>query len=277
MSKLLAAFCINPLLFDTKRLIPQRKGDVGQLSTKKIQTVCVTNISFNADYLAIPNNLLTHTISATGVHHIIKYAGVRALALVYGFSCIRAARPLVACYQRDARREAALFFSSPAAEAVATGNAVAMIAYLGNGSDCTNGLAIALEDVSSNTLSWNNYGSNNEAKTAAEWCSAWNTSKAVTGGTWRLPSAKDWQYMFIGCGSGESYSEPSVGMTKSYSGLASKLSTAGGTALQSGRYWSSTELIPGFIAWRLVFVGSNADFNGGYKYYDFLVRACLAF
>ena len=38
MSKLLADFCINPLLFEKKRLILQRKGDVGQLSTKKIQT-----------------------------------------------------------------------------------------------------------------------------------------------------------------------------------------------------------------------------------------------
>ena len=38
MSKLLADFGINPLLFEKKRLILQRKGDVGQLSTKKIQT-----------------------------------------------------------------------------------------------------------------------------------------------------------------------------------------------------------------------------------------------
>ena len=38
MSKLLADFCINPLLFEKKRLILQRKEDEGQLSTKKIQT-----------------------------------------------------------------------------------------------------------------------------------------------------------------------------------------------------------------------------------------------
>ena len=38
MSKLLIDFCINPLLYEKKRLILQRKGDVGQLSTKKIQT-----------------------------------------------------------------------------------------------------------------------------------------------------------------------------------------------------------------------------------------------
>ena len=155
--------------------------------------------------------------------------------------------------------------------------AVAMIAYVGNASDCTNGLAIALEDVSSYTLTWKNSGSNNGGKTAAELCSAWNTSKAVTGGTWRLPSAKDWQYMFIGCGSGDSYSEPSSGMTRSYSGLASKLSTAGGTALQSGGYWSSTENSPGYYAWDLYFDGSNANFHIVNEGYGDLVRACLAF
>ena len=38
MSKLLIDFCINPFLYEKKRLILQRKGDVGQLSTKKIRT-----------------------------------------------------------------------------------------------------------------------------------------------------------------------------------------------------------------------------------------------
>lgn len=163
------------------------------------------------------------------------------------------------------------------AEAVATGNAVAMIAYVGTASDCTNGLAIALEDVSSNTLTWGNSGSNNGGKTAAELCSAWNTSKAVTGGTWRLPSEKDWQYMFIGCGSGESYSAATENMAKSYSGLASKLTTAQGDALQATSYWSSTESNPGSRAWRVSFNAGVATFipaneKGGYR-----VRACLAF
>ena len=154
---------------------------------------------------------------------------------------------------------------------------VAMIAYLGNASDCANGLAIALEDVSSNTLTWDNSGGNNGGKTAAELCSAWNTSKAVTGGTWHLPSAKDWQYMFIGCGSGESYSDPTMGMTRSYSGLKDKLSAAGGTALETGIYWSSTELNPGVRAWYLDFDGSDAYFYRDVEYDGYYVRACLAF
>ena len=171
-----------------------------------------------------------------------------------------------------------------------TAGAVAMIAYLGNASDCANGLAIALEDVSSNPLSWNNSGDYNGGKTAAQWCSAWNTSKAVTGGTWHFPSAKDWQYMFIGCGSGESYSDPYKEMTKNYSGLKDKLSAAGGTALKSGTfefYWSSTEYDPGVEAWFLSFRdGSSASFryiseslsyNDYVLLYYFYVRACLAF
>ena len=155
--------------------------------------------------------------------------------------------------------------------------AVAMIAYVGTASDCDHGLAIALEDVSNEQLTWDNSGNNNDSKTAAEWCSAWNTSKAVTGGTWRLPSEKDWQYMFIGCGSNESYSAPTYDpVSKSYSGLKSKLTTAQGAALQSDFYWSSTEDNSNGV-WGVVFDGSNAIFPMEAKTEDHKVRACLAF
>ena len=155
--------------------------------------------------------------------------------------------------------------------------AVAMIAYVGTASDCDHGLAIALEDVSNEQLTWDNSGNNNDSKTAAEWCSAWNTSKAVTGGTWRLPSEKDWQYMFIGCGSSESYSAPTYDpVSKSYSGLKSKLTTAQGAALQSDFYWSSTEDNSNGV-WGVVFDGSNAIFPMEAKTEDHKVRACLAF
>ena len=163
------------------------------------------------------------------------------------------------------------------AEAVATGNAVAMIAYVGTASDCAHGLAIALEDVSNEKLTWDNSGSNNESKTAAEWCSAWNTSKAVTGGTWRLPSISDWQYMFIGCGASESYSDNPIQM--SYSGLASKLTTAQGDALPvNDDYWSSTVASPSY-PWTVLFGDSYAFFgNNTWEGHAFdLVRACLAF
>ena len=149
------------------------------------------------------------------------------------------------------------------AEAVATGNAVAMIAYFGTASDCAHGLAIALADESGTK----------DYEAAGTACSG---KAAVTGGTWRLPSDKDWQYMFIGCGSSESYSAPTHAMSKSYSGLASKLTTAQGAALQSDFYWSSTKDEPNG-AWGVVFEGSNATFYMEDKTIGHQVRACLAF
>ena len=141
--------------------------------------------------------------------------------------------------------------------------AAAMIAYI----DATNnkGLAIALADESGTK----------DYEAAGTACSG---KAAVTGGTWRLPSDKDWQYMFIGCGSSESYSAPTYdpAMSKSYSGLASKLTTAQGAALQSDFYWSSTKDEPNG-AWGVVFDGSNATFYMEDKTEGHKVRACLAF
>ena len=154
--------------------------------------------------------------------------------------------------------------------------AVAMIAYLGSASDCTNGLAIAMKDVSENMLSWNNSRSQNADMTAAEWCDAWNTSKPIKGGTWRLPSIKDWQYMFIGCGSYGSYSDHPSSME--YLPFASKLSSANGTALQPTYYWASTESSPGSAWYHSVSDGNYAYFNvDSNESNPAYVRACLAF
>lgn len=154
--------------------------------------------------------------------------------------------------------------------------AVAMVAYKGSASGCTNGLAIALENVSSNSLSWDNSSSKNGGKTAAEWCNAWNTSKPITGGTWRLPTIIDWQYMLIGCGAtGTAEAEPSKYMN--YNGLTSYLSAAGGGTLTSF-YWSSTEVNVNY-ARDLNFTGGSdgALFTTGKKTGECGVRACLAF
>lgn len=158
--------------------------------------------------------------------------------------------------------------------------AVAMVAYKGSASDCTNGLAIALENVSSSSLSWNNSGSNNGSKTAAEWCAAWNEStspKKVTGGTWRLPTIIDWQYMLIGCGAtGTAVADPRSTYMK-YDGLTSYLSAAGGGTLTSF-YWSSTEVNVNY-AMDLNFTGGSdgALFTHASKTGECNVRACLAF
>lgn len=162
-----------------------------------------------------------------------------------------------------AGKDGKIYATKAAAEAVATGNAVAMIAYVGTASDCAHGLAIALADESGTK----NYGA---AGTA---CSG---KAAVTGGTWRLPSVKDWQYMFIGCGASGSYSDNPSSM--SYSGLASKLTTAQGDALQElAYYWSSSEFDPGYNAWNVIFDGGNAHFLYDLESGEYQVRACLAF
>ena len=155
-------------------------------------------------------------------------------------------------------------YATVADASAASKTAAGMIAYV---SGIGQGLAIALADESG-SMGWSTAKSTCEGKTA------------VTGGTWRLPSAKDWQYMFIGCGSGESYSDPTEEMKRSYSGLASKLTTAGGTALQVGEdynYWSSSEYDISEFAWSLRFVGNDAIFLFGRKDLNAFVRACLAF
>ena len=138
--------------------------------------------------------------------------------------------------------------------------AAAVIAYVDETNK--NGLALALADESGTK----------DYKSAGPACSG---KAAVTGGTWRLPSIKDWQYMFIGCGASGSYSDNPGAM--SYSGLASKLTTAQGNALQTVEYWSSTESSPGSTAWIVKFDGSNASFNYKPEFFVYRVRACLAF
>lgn len=163
-----------------------------------------------------------------------------------------------------------IYDTKAAAEAVAAGNAVAMIAYVGTESDCTHGLAIALRDEhgvpgDQDVLEWYD---------AEEFCE----SKApVAGGTWRMPSVKDWQYMFIGCGSDQPYNDPTENMERSFSGLASKLNGAGGTALPNDSfYWTSTA-VGDDNAWCFYIAGDEGDFRAAPKSNGCLIRACLAF
>ena len=63
-----------------------------------------------------------------------------------------APRPLAEAVAADLGKivgaDGKIYATKAAAEAVATGNAVAMIAYVGTASDCAHGLAIALADES---------------------------------------------------------------------------------------------------------------------------------
>lgn len=160
-----------------------------------------------------------------------------------------------------------IYFNSYAATHRGT-TPLAMIAYVGNASDCTKGLAIALEDVSSSEYTWAD---------APGAVTNWATGKAIDGGAWRIPTLVDWQNMFIGSGAGGPVNpSPSYDSDMSYSGLASMLEMAQGTALQWDHYWSGSSYSED-NAWRLKFDGSKASFYYDGKTNTDYVRACIAF
>ena len=147
-------------------------------------------------------------------------------------------------------------------------SAVAVVAYK-NGSS---GLAIALEDVSDSQMTWCDRRSKEIARLS---CEAWNESeKAVTGGSWRLPSKGDWENMF----------KATSGSTTDYTDLNAAITAAGGKALHDvdsdNMYWTSTEDDPGYgTAVYSVFLEVNgAKFvKVEPEYYSSYVRACLSF
>ena len=109
--------------------------------------------------------------------------------------------------------------------AAGTEGAVAMIAYLGNGSNCTNGLAIELNDSPAH-MDWSAV------------CS-YSSYPSITGnpGTWRLPSKADWQNMFVGCAkSGDAGASDNM---DPIAGFKEKIGATGITWMSY--YWSSTE------------------------------------
>ena len=132
---------------------------------------------------------------------------------------------------------------------------VAMIGYVGDESDCTHGVAVALDDE--------NGKAKMELSAATAACAA---KDAVPDGTWRLPSRKDWQYLFIGCGSSWTYTDSPSGSIDC-SGLQSALDAAGGV-LMSDRYICTEGA-------RVDFTETSASF--GFTSNSWYVRAVLAF
>lgn len=133
-------------------------------------------------------------------------------------------------------------------------SAAGMVAYKSG----SNGLVIALADEASEM----NWSTANGASGAAA------HTPAVTGQTWKLPSRDEWKQMFSANGGNE----------KSYTGLNTAITTAGGTPLQEDdRYWSSTEYDGGY-AYFVYLLDGVADFSyAGSKGSPHRVRACLAF
>ena len=132
---------------------------------------------------------------------------------------------------------------------------VAMIGYVGDESDCTHGVAVALDDE--------NGRAKMELSAATAACAA---KTAVPDGTWRLPSRKDWQYLFIGCGSNWTYTDSPSGSIDC-SGLQSALNGVGGT-LMSDRYICTEGA-------RVDFTETTASFGSTSN--PWYVRAVLAF
>ena len=151
-------------------------------------------------------------------------------------------------------------YENVSAATTAGKTAVAMIAYVSG----SNGLALALTDE--DPMTWDNSAPSNKGKTAPEICSALNTSKPVTGGTWKLPSKDEWKQMFSANG----------GYEGSYTGLNTALGNAGGTALmENEEYWSSSEVDDD--AWLVNLADGTASWDTCGKHYTRCVRACLAF
>lgn len=168
-----------------------------------------------------------------------------------------AAKPLANATTEDLGKvvgaDGNIYANKDAAEAANT-TAVAMICYVNEG----HGLALALSDISSYGNSWDNSSTNNEGKTAAELCSAWNTSKAVTGATWKLASLSEMNLMINAAGG--------------YAALRDGFSAVGGTNMIDDYYWVSDESSADYA--------KNYNFGGGYDMQEFKdnsyqVRACL--
>ena len=132
--------------------------------------------------------------------------------------------------------------------------AAGMVAYK-NGS---NGLVIALADEA-NTMNWS---------TATGASGAAAHTPVVTGGTWKLPSKAEWNQMF-------GYDADAD--IANYFNLNTAISTAGGTELQDGLYWSSTEFEDGIAYEVELDLGSAYWHNNGDEDDAHCVRACLAF
>jgi len=154
-------------------------------------------------------------------------------------------------------------YENVSAATTAGKTAAAVIAYVDETNK--NGLALALTDEEG-YYTWDNSSPSNKGKTAPEICSALNTSKPVTGGTWKLASRDEWMQMFSANGGHEG----------SYTGLNTAIGNAGGTALQEyGEYWSSSESFDD--AWLVYLSNGNASWTDEGKHYSRNLRACLAF
>ena len=134
--------------------------------------------------------------------------------------------------------------------------AVAMVAY--KSATAGSSLAIALADQGS--MRWSTAKSQCAGKTA------------IGGKSWKLPSQGEWKQMFSANGDNEGQ----------YTGLNTAITNAGGTALASTLYWSSSSAPApdddyDERAWAVNLGGGGASWESTDPAYYKQVRACLAF
>ena len=143
-------------------------------------------------------------------------------------------------------------------------SAAGMIAYVGDASDCSHGLAIAFSDESGDKSFGN----------AGEAASQKNTALPVVGGTWRIPSKSDWQNMFIACRKEDDASEPAPDMK--IAGFQEKINSVGTGFAKGTTYWTSTDSPSAFCVY--FSDTTQASFQGNHeKMSDYKARAVLAF
>lgn len=144
--------------------------------------------------------------------------------------------------------------------------AEAMIAYVGSiPYVCSHGLAISLTDAYGFNTAWVG------AQTVA--IPEWATAHPVIGGTWRLPSKEEWQYMLSGSNSATYFDD--------ITSFQTRLCDAGGTSLlDDSYYWTSTEdeyhSNKAFALYKNE-SGTSAGLNSTEKTQNWHVRACLSF
>ena len=154
---------------------------------------------------------------------------------------------------------------------------VAMVAYVGDKSDCAHGLAIAFKDINDEAGKLNWEGSK-------AYLATWEKNYPVTGGTWRMPTTDDFQYMAIGCGGTTPYiSQLSFGSRIDMAGLYEKMTEAG-IADFSGFHWTATEHeINKSRVWEVILrideknKTTQLEFNYYGKDWNDAARYCLVF
>ena len=158
-----------------------------------------------------------------------------------------AAKPLANATTEDLGKvvgaDGKIYATKADAEAVATGNAVAMICYVNEG----HGLALALSDEGD--MDWN---------TALTTCAA--HTPAVTGATWKLASKSEMSLMINAAGN--------------YAALRDGFSAVGGTNMIDEYYWLSDESSSDYAE---NFNFSYGSWSQEFKDCTYKVRACLAF